>query len=358
MVGKSREFTWWIAEAGYSWSTEHHRSTKRHCLVFNNIEKFGELSCDARHERNARLAALGGGLYYSDVSWEEASREGKYEPITGPIHPTGEQDTLAVAVKRYSPLRYTGLFRTFADVTPTHAGMLAFAHQYGLLRRSANWYGMWQKQIFALRRALQIWDLWRCEKINELSDYFEWQTSEKGARSLIYNSHPGKRPESPEERKIEVIQIDDSLEKSLEAKAYRIAPFYLSSIISRRMRRRVRLVTYWDSREGRMRRQDIPANLLGAIWLLFEQAVCGNKEFKPCPICGTWIELSRTAKRSDAIYCSGPCRSKAYRDRQKRAQELWAEGHGKSFMEIAAELDVEEVMVKSWVTGNRRRTEK
>jgi hypothetical protein len=66
-----------------------------------------------------------------------------------------------------------------------------------------------------------------------------------------------------------------------------------------------------------------PQHLLAAIWLQLAQMVEGRRKYRRCqgPGCGRWMSISLDEDtRSDrAIYCSGPCRQKAYRGRVKEA---------------------------------------
>jgi hypothetical protein len=86
-----------------------------------------------------------------------------------------------------------------------------------------------------------------------------------------------------------------------------------------RKRRKRRKPPAW---EVPVSRETVPRNLLGAIWMQFEQAVLGNKEFRRCLECGEQFEVSLQAARADKKRCSDACRAKAYRrGRKKRARK-------------------------------------
>ena len=59
--------------------------------------------------------------------------------------------------------------------------------------------------------------------------------------------------------------------------------------------------------------------------------------------------MSGAASRTDKQFCSNACRSKAYRDRQEQARQMFAAG--KTVREIAKALDAKPEAVKGWVKG-------
>jgi hypothetical protein len=61
----------------------------------------------------------------------------------------------------------------------------------------------------------------------------------------------------------------------------------------------------------------VPVDLLGAIWLQFENTFVGNKEERTCLECGKPFVVARGEARSDKTRCSSACRSKARRRRLK-----------------------------------------
>jgi hypothetical protein len=87
------------------------------------------------------------------------------------------------------------------------------------------------------------------------------------------------------------------------------------------------------------------------VWLQFATVVSENLVYGRCPECGTWFEVAPNAARSSRRFCSTGCRSKAYRERQDRARQLHTAG--KTFEEIAAELESDAATVRKWVTGFR-----
>ena len=90
-----------------------------------------------------------------------------------------------------------------------------------------------------------------------------------------------------------------------------------------------------------------PDGLIGALWLQFARAVERDSQFRQCAECGTWFELAPGTARADKLYCSTPCRTKAYRKRQAEAVRL--HGEGRSLEDIARELESEPDTVRGWI---------
>src|SRR5206468_8187324 len=82
----------------------------------------------------------------------------------------------------------------------------------------------------------------------------------------------------------------------------------------------------WDAESGRMALELVPRGLLGALWLQFALAVGGNKEFRQCGQCNTWFELSPETSRTNRLFCSGACRTRAHRLRQEQARAMRRQG--------------------------------
>jgi hypothetical protein len=105
----------------------------------------------------------------------------------------------------------------------------------------------------------------------------------------------------------------------------------------------------WDAKRTRPRLALTAPTLLSAVWLQLADAVSNDRAFNRCRECGRWFEVGADVTRSDRRFCSDGCRSKAYRQRQDRARQLSTSG--KSFEQIAAELDSDVETVRRWITG-------
>jgi hypothetical protein len=59
-------------------------------------------------------------------------------------------------------------------------------------------------------------------------------------------------------------------------------------------------------------------SLLGALWLQLATAISGQYAFRQCEGCGTWLTIHPDEHRSNVRNCDTNCRSKAYRERQRK----------------------------------------
>lgn len=71
----------------------------------------------------------------------------------------------------------------------------------------------------------------------------------------------------------------------------------------------------WDSKAERFRLEFAPRNLSGAMGLQLMMAITRSADFKPCVVCGRWMEVAGGGKKE---YCSDACRMKAYRQRKPK----------------------------------------
>lgn len=90
-----------------------------------------------------------------------------------------------------------------------------------------------------------------------------------------------------------------------------------------------------------------PKSLRDAIWLQFAVAVCENKSFRQCDICGKAFEVSPDVARTNRRLCSPACKAKAHRKR--RTQALALADKGLSVKQIAEHVGSEVATVKKWL---------
>jgi len=252
-----------------------------------------------------------------------------------------------------------GLFQSFATVKPTLEGILAFASNYGNLKDHCG-LQEWLTEIEAMRQAVSVWkylNKFDEEKVT-LRRHFQWKKGYRDEMLVVYDSHP----ESPEFHPVHVIASETSADGLWEElknnNVFVAASCYLMQAINKHMNANAISVLVWSKETKTLNRVFVPKNLLGALWLQFEDAVTGNRKYRECLECHQWFPVSRDAGRSDKTYCGNACRSKAYRQRQGRAREMWGGGKGNSIKEIAEQLDVNERTVQGWVSQQRKRKEK
>jgi hypothetical protein len=79
------------------------------------------------------------------------------------------------------------------------------------------------------------------------------------------------------------------------------------------------------------------------------QAVNGNKQYRQCLACKTWMLISRESagKRSSRSSCSNACRMKVYYGRKIQARNLHRKGL--SVSQIADRLGADAQAVRLWI---------
>jgi hypothetical protein len=270
------------------------------------------------------------------------------------------------------------LFRLFAETSPDRASILAFASKYGNLtdcfnlrpvkqikhKRSGPVPGVfldtWQGQIAAVRRLAGWWDLIQHQDEEDLARHIVLQADSATGPSIHFESHPAtatcKHPPLGDVPVREPIASrtgsPDVLERFLSGDVLAPAKTYLQVQLDQHLHHAaddVRVGMTWDSRRQQPVLSYWCRTLLSAVWLEFATVVNENLAFGRCPECKRWFEVGTNAARASREFCSTACRSKAYRQRQDRARQLFTAGT--TFEEIAQQLDSDVATVRRWVTG-------
>jgi hypothetical protein len=148
------------------------------------------------------------------------------------------------------------------------------------------------------------------------------------------------------------IHLDDGLlDRFVRGDLVKPALHYVQSTINRQLEGRASPRLLWDAKRERLGLYIVPDGLVGALWLQFARAVERDSQFRQCAECGIWFELAPGTARADKLYCSTPCRTKAYRKRQAEAVRL--HGEGRSIEDIARELESEPETVRGWLERKR-----
>jgi hypothetical protein len=276
-------------------------------------------------------------------------------------------------VLQYQPLAaFPGLFRVFADTEPSREGVKAFADRFGPLgpdvakqiplHDQTNAKGVplgtgealsaWSDEVLMMRFAIDIWEAARDGDAGRLGRVISWTEDGSGVQIL---SHPdlakGQLPEAParvERAWIAGTHLDnDMLDRFVRGDLVKPALHYVQSTINEKLEGRASPRLLWDANRERLGLYIVPDGLIGALWLQFARAVERDSKFRQCAECGIWFELAPGTARADKLYCSTPCRTKAYRKRQAEAARLHAEG--RSIEEIARQLESEQETVRGWI---------
>jgi hypothetical protein len=274
---------------------------------------------------------------------------------------------------RYQPLAaFSGLFRVFADTEPNHDGIKAFADRFGplggdlinpiLLHDQPSAKGVpvgtgeplaaWSDEILMMRYAVHLWEAARNGDVATLERVIHWKPDGSGVEIAGHPGVPrGQLPEAPahvERAWIAGTHLgDDVLGRFVPGDLVKPALHYLQSKINEKLEGRASPRLLWDANRERLGLYIMPAGLVGALWLQFARAVERDSRFRQCAECGIWFELAPGTARADKLYCSTPCRTRAYRKRQAEAVRL--HGEGRSIEDIARELESDPDTVRGWI---------
>ena len=305
---------------------------------------------------------------------------------THPIPPTDQNRAWFLTVGRepgmrsgggptYNPLEErTGLFRVFADTEPSRDSIKVFAERFGSLGgnrrtwvplydepRNGGYAGAWSEahrawrdEIMAMRRSVDLWEAARRGETRELERKICWTEDHSSVR---FNIHPGLTPSEPMQlaqgsfSSVIAERGDGILERFVPGDLVQPALFYVQRLVNQHLRTRVSPRLLWDEHETRLRLHLVPEGLVGALWLQFAKAIENDSEFRRCAECNIWFELAPGTARSDKLYCSNACRTKAYRRRRAEAVRLHAEG--RTVVEIAEHVQADVESVRGWVQRER-----
>jgi len=310
--------------------------------------------------------------------WLEVTTEGEPDKAPQPALVPAEAGPGTGGESRPEP--DPALFMAFAAVTPDKEGVLAFANRHGNLAnevdlrpaRRADWAGgspvrgtlpvTWQHQIADMRRLVGLWDLLRAEDRERLAPHIQWRKDANTGVSVHFDSHPsagqGGGPSLGFHRARAVIAAPDKRPELLEnvepGDPIRPGWAYLQGELALALydtAEEIAALMDWDAKRGRPVLGSTALTLRAAVWLQLADAVSNDRTFSRCRECGRWFEVAPDAARTHRRFCSNSCRSRAYRERQDRARQLYTSG--KSLEQIAEELDSDAATVRKWVTGFR-----
>jgi hypothetical protein len=281
--------------------------------------------------------------------------------------------TAGFRVMEYQPLVvFPGLFRVFADTAPDYEGIKAFADRFGPLgpdvatqipltdQRNAKGEPLgigeslanWSDEILTMRRAVDLWEAARDGDVSRLERRIIWTEDGSGIQIDTHPELVDRQVPDPSDRVergwIAGMHLGDDVHgRFVQGDLIRPALHYVQSKINTKLQGRASPRLLWDPNRERLILYIVPDGLIGALWLQFARAVERDSRFRQCAECGIWFELAPGTARADKLYCSTPCRTKAYRKRQAEAVRL--HGEGNSLEDIARELDSDPGTVRGWI---------
>jgi hypothetical protein len=306
----------------------------------------------------------------------------EYRPLKGPQPALVPADpTNWETESSPSPEPEPALFRIFAGVKPDKEGILAFANRYGNLgggvecqpakrdvaTEEAPLHGtlmsVWRNQISAVRRLVGLWDLLRAQDRGRLAQHFRWSKEGAAGPAVYFVSHP--RGGEGEDLSLGVYKTR-GLVASREHRPEMLAAFevgdpvlpgwlYLQEDLDLHLFHttdEIGTTMAWDTERQRPTMQLVAPTLLSAVWVQLADAVSNDRTFSRCRMCGKWFEVAPDVARSHRRFCSNACKTRAHRNKQDRARQLYTT-EKKTFEEIADELDSDAATVRRWITGIR-----
>jgi hypothetical protein len=306
------------------------------------------------------------GYQWVDVAWSSLMPPEDRPGTLWCLVPTLGEDAQLAPVQCYRPLQdATGLFRTFANTAPTREELCTFATQYGLLGGDIDraimlpWpqephrvipirgepFQAWVYELLLMRQVIALWDMARKNSQDGLTRHIRWYGNDR----VYYQSTPRMPTTEPSEvSPRRGLKWDTSETPHLDIREWIAAPWYhqellaglmvddlitptlcyIQRVVNMHVEKLVAPRMLWDSNWKGLHLRFMPRNLRGALWLQCAQAIDGNKDYRQCPEsrCKAWFELTPQIARSDKLFCSEACRTRAYRERQRFARRLHAGG--------------------------------
>jgi hypothetical protein len=170
----------------------------------------------------------------------------------------------------------------------------------------------WFHEIETMRLAIDVWDLARAGDAAGLEQFIIWD--EDGRRvSFRHCAKSGGRILELGATIASDVFAPHLLERFETGDLIKPAFYYVQTVINRALSGTVSPRLLWSEDRSRLELHPYPESLCGALWFQFARAVANDTRFRRCRVCGTWFELSARTARSDKIYCSNTCRTRAFR---------------------------------------------
>jgi len=254
------------------------------------------------------------------------------------------------ATAPYQPLRLPALFRQFSDLRETAEAVREFAAQYGLLGLASlgdpadrEFLFAWHERSRWMRWCVSLWDA-LCDGDAKRGAAL----TRKPPPPMGYPSDRAKgllrsAVNSPEEW-MQVGMPEDVVQRQLLADV-------VNSELQLFTTDAIRLEVADYTGELHLATRGGTASLwLVLVWQLAE-SLAEKKVFQRCQVCNKWFAIEPGVNKVDRVLCSAACKSRAYRMRVARAQELAVAG--KKAREIAKDIGSDVETVKKWIAGKK-----
>jgi hypothetical protein len=272
--------------------------------------------------------------------WDMYPRSGMARPpkqwplLDGVIVPT-ETSSQGTAYQPFSR-QYSALYREFARLDGSEAGLAAFAQKYGLLgvpetvthpttgetflgERLTQW--EWEHRL--LCAVVELCDQERRGLLKRTADwrtlFAYWRVPDGQWRSL--NGAARSR-----------LLIQTAVDSGLKQ---RVAPDFRLAV------------------NGQFQLVFGPRSLLGAMWLQLAMALSHPTDYRNCKFCGRQLAISKgNGFRINREFCSGACKT---RDSRGKKKALALVSRGLSARQISKKIGTTEDNVRRWLTDRKRR---
>jgi len=242
----------------------------------------------------------------------------------------------------------TMMFILFAETSPDRQGILDLANKYGMLTRGetqvrtplyqegqgpkgpfvtkvntnetyyyavpAESLSFWKREIIDMWRLFKVWDWWKQARdhgdYSSLRRVIKWKDDTSAvlytlpswdSESLEYT--PGERQDIPPDLSVGNLADKDNNRPEIFKRFKRNslllpAQYLVQRLVNEKLQKleqkgiatiRPRLLM---NIKNKTEPYLVPSNLLAALWLQLYQAVCGERPYKRCEVCGAWEDVS------------------------------------------------------------------
>jgi|SRR5262245_33989669 len=297
-------FEWAVTGSGYRWELAH-RWDQPPSSEPNRAERASVPTGAAHQDRSAPAWCLTDGV------------------ATGERH----------KVRKYLPIRVPDLFRDFASIHLSKAGILSFAQKFGSLlgthaglvrlsdedhRRGTRAFyhgeelGLWRDQIRRMRLAVDLLDLLAAGRKDALKRKVMWV----GPKHVEYRTGPDETGYAFM-AVIASADIEDErlLPRFRHGEVVKPAWFYLQRVVNDGLEGNVSPGLLWDTQDRELNMFLLPHHLLGFLWLQCARAVERDVNYRKCQACQEWFRVGAAAggARADKRFCSVRCRVQWFR---------------------------------------------
>lgn len=266
--------------------------------------------------------------------WVEATKPNASD-LSAPDEPVGQCLVENASPRRrvYQPLKLPKLLCSrFAAIEPSPEEIMEFANEFGRLGApvaqtvksnsrfmQGESFLAWRDQIRRMRRALDIWQAVKERDLDALETHIVWREGEVYYQSHLHLLKKKRPPSDARWTSIASQELQPELFSSLqEGDVFVPAQLWLQSEVNQGLKGGAWSRLLWES-EGfsSLGLFIVPRSLIAALWLQLAQAISGNRELRSCPACEEWFEITPEKARTNRLYCSDACKSRAFRNRQR-----------------------------------------